>query len=206
MAGLHQSAVALLLAIVANTAPWASGQLLRGRWDYPIDAGLTLPDGKRLLGSHKTWRGLISGELACILVAWLCGLPLALGAEFAALSLAADAGSSFLKRRLSLPPGAEMAGLDQLPEVLLPLCLLAAPLGLSVVDAVAVGVVFFGIDRAVHPLRRRLECAGSGQLIGGVPGAVLAEGMIGYLIWLLAAVCLLAVILGLIVFSLSSSS
>jgi hypothetical protein len=123
-----------------------------------------LPDGKRLLGSHKTWRGLIAAELACGLVAWLCGLPLTVGVEFATLALVADAGSSFLKRRLGLPPGAELAGLDQLPEVLVPLGLLAAPLGLTVGAAAVVGVVFFGIDRVVHPLRRRLECGAAGPL------------------------------------------
>jgi CDP-2,3-bis-(O-geranylgeranyl)-sn-glycerol synthase len=149
----HRFLAALLLVVVANMAPWACGRLLRGWWDWPLDGGITLPDGKRLLGDHKTWRGLLAGELACALTALLCGYSLVLGLEFAALSLAADAASSCVKRRLSLSPGAEVPGLDQIPEALVPLYCLAAPLGISLSGAVAIAIIFLCMDRAAEPLR-----------------------------------------------------
>jgi hypothetical protein len=77
-------------------------------------------DGERLLSDHKTRRGLLPGTLGCGLTAMLTGPGFALGASFGALSLTGDALSSALKRRLRLAPGAEIPGLDQLPEAVLP--------------------------------------------------------------------------------------
>jgi CDP-diglyceride synthetase len=144
---------ALLLVIVANLAPWAAGRLLPRRWRAPLDGGAALADGNRLLGDHKTWRGLAAGILACALVARLLRQPLLLGAAFGALALAADAASSFLKRRLRLRPGTEIPGLDQLPEALIPLLVLARPLGLHFIDAIAVAVIFTFLDLAALRLR-----------------------------------------------------
>lgn len=144
---------ALLLVIVANLAPWAAGRLLPRRWRSPLDGGAALADGSRLLGDHKTWRGLAAGILACALVARLLRQPLLLGAAFGALALAADAASSFLKRRLRLRPGTEIPGLDQLPEALMPLLVLARPLGLGFTDAIAVASAFMLLDLATLRLR-----------------------------------------------------
>lgn len=149
----YRFCVALLLVMVANVAPWASGRLLGSRWNGPLDCRITLPDGKRLLGDHKTWRGLVAGELACALTVWLCGYPLLLGLKFATLALAADAASSCVKRRLNLPPGAEVPALDQIPEALVPLGLLAAPLGISLYSAIAIALIFLCTDMAARPLR-----------------------------------------------------
>jgi len=49
---------ALTLLGAAHMAPWAAGYFLGGRLAQPIDAGMTLRDGRRLLGDHKTWRGV----------------------------------------------------------------------------------------------------------------------------------------------------
>jgi CDP-2,3-bis-(O-geranylgeranyl)-sn-glycerol synthase len=119
----------------------------------PLDLGVCLPDGTRLLGDHKTWRGLLAGELACALAAPVLGYSYLLGIAFATLSLAADALSSFIKRRLRLPPGAEMPALDTLPEALVPLLALGAPLGISSLEAVGIALVFLCLDRAARPLR-----------------------------------------------------
>jgi CDP-2,3-bis-(O-geranylgeranyl)-sn-glycerol synthase len=151
--GTYPLLAAFLLVLAANMAPWASGRLLRDRWSQPLDLAVTLPDGKRLLGDHKTWRGLVAGELACALTARLCGYSLALGLEFATLSLAADAASSCVKRRLDLSPGVEVPGLDQIPEALVPLCLLAGPLGISLYGSVALAALFLCLDMAARPLR-----------------------------------------------------
>lgn len=146
---------ALLLVIVANLAPWAAGRAMQARCRAPLDGGSQLADGSRLLGDHKTWRGLASGVLACAVTARLLRYPVLLGAGFGALALGADAASSFTKRRLGLRPGTEIPGLDQLPEALVPLLTLSRPLGLGLADAVAVACAFMLLDlaslRVRHP-------------------------------------------------------
>jgi CDP-2,3-bis-(O-geranylgeranyl)-sn-glycerol synthase len=150
------AATALLLVCVASSAAWAVSRALGKRFAAPLDFGLELADGKRLFGSHKTWRGLAGGTLACALVAPLVGLGAATGAAFGALALLGDALSSAVKRRLALPPGVETLGLDQLPEALLPLMVFAAPLGLGAIDVAVVALVFMVLDILVKPLRHRL--------------------------------------------------
>jgi CDP-2,3-bis-(O-geranylgeranyl)-sn-glycerol synthase len=144
---------ALLLLVVANSAPWAAGRVLRARWAVPLDLGCVLRDGERLFGSHKTWRGLIAGVLACALAAQLSGVAWTIGAGFGAASLLGDAASSAIKRRLQLSPGVEVLGLDQIPEALLPLVIFAPLLGLGVVDVAAVVVSFVLLDVLVTRLR-----------------------------------------------------
>lgn len=122
---------AFMLLGAAHVAPWAAAYLLGDRLAAPIDAGVTLADGRRLLGEHKTWRGLIAGMLTCALAAAFLGYPLRLGLEFAALALIGDAASSLIKRRLRLVPGTEVPGLDQIPEALTPLLTLSGPLGIG---------------------------------------------------------------------------
>jgi hypothetical protein len=111
----------LVLLTLANSAPvvvsWIAGQ--RAAW--PIDFGMTLRDGGRLLGAHKTWRGLLAAALACGAAAPWLGLPALPSAGLGALAMAGDALSSFVKRRLRRRPGAWVPGLDQLPEAALPL-------------------------------------------------------------------------------------
>jgi CDP-2,3-bis-(O-geranylgeranyl)-sn-glycerol synthase len=119
----------------------------------PLDCGVRLADGGRLFGDHKTWRGVVAGEIGCALAAWLLGYSWTLGVVFAALSLAADAASSFLKRRLHLAPGAEVPALDQLPEALLPLIVLASSLGISIRAALVIASLFLCLDMASAPLR-----------------------------------------------------
>ena len=144
---------ALALLALANTAPWAAGRLLRSRGAAPLDCGATLADGSRLLGDHKTWRGLIAGALACGLATQWLGHGWALGIAFGTLSLTADAATSFVKRRLRHAPGSELPGLDQLPEALLPLIVLARPLALGLLDAIAIAAVFLLLDLAVMRVR-----------------------------------------------------
>lgn len=149
----HPFLAALLMVIAANMAPWAAGRLLSRHLDAPLDCHACLPDGTRLLGDHKTWRGVLAGEIGCAVTGRLLGYSWVLGIAFAGLSLAADAASSFVKRRLRLAPGAEIPALDQLPEALLPLLVLAKPLGISVAAASAVAIVFLCLDVATVRLR-----------------------------------------------------
>ena len=146
---------AFALLIAANAVPVIVGKLAGDRAAQPLDFGRVMPDGERLLGSHKTWRGLISGIAACSLLAAYFGLPVGLGAGFAALSLLADACSSAAKRRMKLKPGSEVLGLDQLAEALVPLLVFARPLELQLSEIVGVTAGFVVLDRATVGLRRR---------------------------------------------------
>ncbi|HYL02606.1 MAG TPA: CDP-archaeol synthase [Steroidobacteraceae bacterium] len=154
MLSLADAVRALLLLILANSLPWISARLLGRRWTAPLDLGVTLRDGRRLLGSHKTWRGIIAAACGCALAAALAHLHWRTGAEFAALSLLGDALSSLCKRRLGIKPGVDVALLDQLPEALLPLIALRGPLGLGSVGIAAVAAVFALLDMLASPARR----------------------------------------------------
>lgn len=153
----------MLLTIVANVVPWAAGRAWRQRWSAPLDCGVRLWDGQRLFGDHKTWRGFLLGTLACGLAAVLTGPGFAVGAAFGALSLSGDALSSALKRRLNLAPGTEITGLDQLPEALLPLIVLAGALGLGAVEIAAAAAVFLVLDVLATRIRRSPRAATRGH-------------------------------------------
>jgi CDP-archaeol synthase len=155
MASWTQSLHALALLLAANATPIVVAKVARDRAALALDFGRVMSDGERLLGAHKTWRGLVSGVLAGALVAALLELSPGLGAGFAALSLTADALSSCIKRRLRLKPGAEFRGFDQLGEALLPLAVFAPPLGLGVSDILLTAAVFVALDVAMAPLRHR---------------------------------------------------
>ena len=120
----------LILTVIVNGAPVAARHLLGGRLATPIDLGLCLPDGRRLFGDSKTWRGVVAGILAGILAAPLLELDVSTGAEFGLLAMAGDLASSLLKRRLGLPPSSQTLGLDQIPESALPLWATRADTGL----------------------------------------------------------------------------
>jgi CDP-diglyceride synthetase len=146
---------ALVLLGAAHSAPWASGYLLGQRLAAPIDGGTTLRDGRRLLGDHKTWRGLVTAVVTCALGGALLGYSIPLGMAFAVLALGGDAASSLVKRRLHLEPGTECPGLDQIPEALVPLVTLSGALGIGVRAACVLTGVFMMADLAAMPLRRQ---------------------------------------------------
>ncbi len=151
---------ALLLTIVANVLPWLSSRLLPRWWTAPLDGGLRLKDGRRLLGAHKTWKGLLAGTLGCGLAGLLAGPGFAVGAAFGALSLAGDALSSLAKRRLDVAPGTEIPGLDQLPEALLPAVVLAGALRLGATEILASALAFLVLDLLATRVRHRDAPAG----------------------------------------------
>jgi outer membrane lipoprotein SlyB len=147
--------VALLLICTANTTAWVAGRLFRGRWAAPLDFGVVLGDGQRLFGSHKTWRGLLAGAAGSGLVAAALGPGFLLGAAFGATSLAGDALSSTIKRRLRREPGTEVPLLDQVPEAMLPLAVFGPSLGLGFLAMVGVTLAFTLLDVAVTGFRHR---------------------------------------------------
>jgi hypothetical protein len=64
------SAIAESLALMgaANATPVALRRLLPDRYSTPVDGGLVLRDGRRLLGPSKTWAGVTIAILvpACL--------------------------------------------------------------------------------------------------------------------------------------------
>jgi CDP-2,3-bis-(O-geranylgeranyl)-sn-glycerol synthase len=157
---------ALLLIMVANVLPWAASRILPRHWTAPLDCGLRTRDARRLLGDHKTWKGLVVGTLGCGLTAMAAGPGFAVGAGFGALSLTGDALSSALKRRLRLAPGTEIPGLDQLPEALLPSMAFAGALGIGPAEIIASALAFLALDvlvtRARHGPSARTRDLGEG--------------------------------------------
>lgn len=99
-----------------------------GKFDWfntPLDFGMKL--GKiRLLGSHKTWKGLISGCLSAMLVSLIqskftTGLeiydysqPLLFGFLLGFGALFGDSVKSFFKRRVRINPGKPWIPFDQI--------------------------------------------------------------------------------------------
>lgn len=117
---------AFLPAMMANQIPL----LARGIpvLDVPVDGGRTWSDGRRLLGDHKTLRGLILGVLGGAATALVqasvqappryvvvLGVhPLLVGATLGAGALIGDLIESFVKRRRGVPPGEDWFPFDQL--------------------------------------------------------------------------------------------
>ena len=111
----------LLLLLLANGTPVIAKKLLGSRLAYPLDCGKNFFDGRPLLGTSKTLRGILSSVLVTTVAAILIGYSMQTGILFATTSLSGDLVSSFIKRRLGLPPGSRALGLDQLPESIFPL-------------------------------------------------------------------------------------
>lgn len=127
----------LLPAGLANMAP-----VLAKKWPWlqrfakPIDGGHTWR-GRRLFGSHKTWRGFIAGWLMATLFTliqfWLYDTspavrdfyrinidhlnPVLWGGALAFGALGGDAIKSFFKRQFGIQPGKNWVPFDQLDFV-----------------------------------------------------------------------------------------
>lgn len=124
--------VANVTPIIAARVPW-----LR-QFKQPIDGGRSWR-GKRILGDHKTWRGLISGTVMAVLTLWVQTLIVAhspwlqqisapvgyhavpvviLGILFGLGALGGDAIESFFKRRVSIKPGHGWFPFDQIDYII----------------------------------------------------------------------------------------
>lgn len=149
----------LALLLAANGTPVVAAWLLGPRGAWPIDAGRQWRDGRRLLGAHKTWRGLALGIVATGLAGAALRFGFATGAVFGALALLGDLASSFFKRRLGRPSGRESLLLDPLPESLLPMAALHRTLGLDAAALLGTTMLFallnVAFSRAVAGFRAR---------------------------------------------------
>jgi len=135
----------ILPAYCTNGAPviFGGGQ--------PIDFGLKLWDGERVLGGNKTFRGFIAGLVVGTIVGVVCSyafsknlliiaVPASLGA------LLGDLAGAFLKRRLKIEPGGALPIVDQLDFVI------GAVLFVSLFSRVSLGsvLILFLVTPPIH--------------------------------------------------------
>ena len=113
-------------------------------------------DGRPLLGSSKTIRGLVAAVIATALGALLLGLPATVGALLGGGAMVGDAFSSFIKRRMGAAPSSRATGLDQIPEALLPLLVLKGILGLTLVQIAGITFAFFVLEIPLAWLTHRI--------------------------------------------------
>jgi CDP-2,3-bis-(O-geranylgeranyl)-sn-glycerol synthase len=119
--------------------------ILGSQFTFPIDGGANFVDGRPVLGSSKTFRGIFLSILVTSAFAPAVRMDWRTGALVASMAMAGDLFSSFLKRRLNLPSGGRATGLDQVPESLFPLLACRNILMLTALDVVAgVALFFFG--------------------------------------------------------------
>ncbi|MBW0147542.1 CDP-archaeol synthase [Marinobacter arenosus] len=145
-----------VMLVLANGVPVVVARILKRHWAAPIDGGRRWRDGRPILGTSKTWRGLISGSLSCALFSLWAGLGFAFGLLFGLLGLVGDLISSFTKRRLGLDSSARALGLDQIPESALPMALAAIWLPVSWWSALLIVALFTVSNILFSPLLYRL--------------------------------------------------
>ena len=147
----------ILLLLVANGAPIIVKNVLKNRYNQPIDRGKPLADGHPLFGYSKTWRGLLASVTATMSAALLMDISAQQGAVFGLAAMSGDLLASFTKRRLGYSESSRTRGLDVIPESLLPAMVLQLPLGLGWLDIVTVVSVFFLIEVWLSPVLYRFH-------------------------------------------------
>ena len=136
----------LVLLTLANGTPIVAKKIFGPRFSFPLDAGTIFFDGRPLFGHSKTIRGIVGSILVTTASASLIGLDPAIGAIVAGAAMAGDLFSSFVKRRLNLPPSSQALGLDHVPESLFPMLACRDALSLTFADiALGVGIFFIGV-------------------------------------------------------------
>ena len=157
----------LLPAAAANAAPvFASRLCPRSNW--PVDLGIKVR-GRRLFGSHKTWRGLMAGVAAATATLMLqqeivgrfpavrecdhfdySGASWWLGAALGVAALSGDLVKSAIKRQLDIAPGRPWVPFDQIDWLLGAIALASLLPGFSALFAVEVLLVGFVLHLFGH--------------------------------------------------------
>lgn len=142
----------LVLLVMANGAPIIARHLFGDCCTWPIDGGLKTAGGAPLLGPSKTLRGLVAAVVLTAAIASLLGIDWQWGTAIGGLAMLGDLIASFIKRRLGYPPSSQALGLDQIPESLVPLLVIAPAFGLKVWSIFLIVLAF----SVVVPLLSRL--------------------------------------------------
>jgi CDP-archaeol synthase len=131
------------LLTVANGIPAIAWRVFGDRFNQPLDGGIAFVDKHPIFGPSKTIRGVILSLVTATAFAPVLGLEWLSGLSVGGAAMLGDLGSSFLKRRLNMPPSSRATGIDQIPESLLPTLAVRSTLGLGVLDIIFIMAVFF---------------------------------------------------------------
>ena len=132
--------------VLVNGAPVIARVLLGERWDWPVDGGYRFPDGRPWFGPSKTVRGIVAALPVGGVSAVALGYPVTTGLLIAGGAMLGDLLSSFVKRRLGMPPSSMALGLDQVPESLFPALLVGGQFGLTWQSTIGVVVAFIVLE------------------------------------------------------------
>ena len=128
--------------------------------NYPIDANKTWR-GKRILGDHKTWRGLFFGTLSGFLIFELqrslynkgiltnlalinySTAPIFLGALLGFAALFGDSLKSFFKRQMDIRPGKPWVPFDQFDFLVTTVIITIPWSGITLIDSLLVLTIIF---------------------------------------------------------------
>ncbi len=147
----------LFLIIVANGSPIIGRWIMNGFWKMPIDGGAVFIDGRPILGTSKTYRGLACSLVGTLLAGALMGLSWKISLIVSALAMLGDCLSSFVKRRFGYTSGAKALGLDQIPESLFPMLGLWNVLNLSVLGLGLTVVIFVVAELVLSSIGYKLH-------------------------------------------------
>ena len=147
----------LFLIIVANGSPIIGRWIMNGFWEMPIDGGAVFIDGRPILGTSKTYRGLACSLVGTLLAGALVGLSWKISLIVSALAMMGDCSSSFVKRRFGYPSGAKALWLDQIPESLLPMLGLSNVLNLSALGLGLTVVIFVFVEQGLSFIGYKLH-------------------------------------------------
>ena len=137
-----------ILVGLANGTPVAATKIFGRRFAQPLDGNAEFFDGRPLFGHSKTIRGVVLAVLATALGAPLIRMGWEVGVLIGGLAMIGDLTSSFVKRRLDLPPSSRASGLDQIPEALFPLLGCRELLPLTIAD-IGAGLALFVVGDVV---------------------------------------------------------
>lgn len=156
-----ESIYLLIVSGVANMAPPLAAKLWP-RWNFPVDAGCTYK-GKRILGDHKTIRGLVSGVIAgqlCYLIIisfFSISTDWYWGGVASVAGLSGDMVKSFFKRQIGIKSGRSWFPWDQIDWIIgtLPVIWIAVEFNLALsLTLVGAGLLLHLLVKAIGYLMK----------------------------------------------------
>ncbi len=154
-----QAILFFLPAGVANATPVLANKIpVIRNWRAPMDFGISW-HGKRLLGTNKTWRGVLTGSLIGGLTALLLSpfidyhnslwATFGLGFIMGFGALFGDAVESAIKRRRGIPAGSSWFPFDQTDYIIGGLVFLLPWMQLSAQTMAVIFASYFGLHLIV---------------------------------------------------------